>query len=133
MNILIAYIVSILGSWGFNIAKIRFLLNELKERNLDVNLKSKNTQDKIDKEILISLIPIFNIIMSMGEYIHYMDNNEKVIEKLKEEKILILKEDMNKNEKIELKKESKLIPTELSNENKILEKELKLVRKKNKR
>ena len=145
---LLGYGISLIASLLNSVGLVTIIIKEAAKINLKVSLKlNKNTNKKIMLFIVINLIPIVNIIYNLYLSIDYINSNlreyivnlkeigffeekqKKEIDKLKDKKVRKIKNEINKSDK-KFNNQKIIIDNNYPNN---IEKEYKLIRKKNRR
>lgn len=145
---LLGYGISLIASLLNSVGLFTIIIKEAAKINLKVSLKlNKNTNKKIMLFIVINLIPIVNIIYNLYLSIDYINSNlreyimnlkeigffeekqKKEIDKLKDKKVRKIKNEINKSDK-KVNNQKIIIDNNYPNN---IEKEYKLIRKKNRR
>lgn len=145
---LLGYGISLIASLLNSVGLFTIIIKEAAKINLKVSLKlNKNTNKKIMLFIVINLIPIVNIIYNLYLSIDYINSNlreyimnlkeigffeekqKKEIDKQKDKKVRKIKNEINKSDK-KFNNQKIIIDNNYPNN---IEKEYKLIRKKNRR
>lgn len=89
MNIVYAYLISLIFSFIGNTILLKNFINEIKNKRLEISFKNKKFKQSILKEIILFLIPIINLLNTLYLTVNFLNNSNKAINYLKDNEIII--------------------------------------------